>query len=206
MRFLVAGIVAGAFALGLAPAVSADTPDRTVRSGDTLSEISPRDWRYVCVVNVAAERISSCDLIRPGEKLRTRIAAAEKTRLDAWFANLPGPAPATDALEDSQEVEAGTESQNDSVPAPAPTRHTSGSVWDTIAACESGGNWAINTGNGYYGGLQFAQGTWEAHGGLAYAPRADLASPAEQIAVAERTLASQGWGAWPACSSRAGLR
>jgi LysM repeat protein len=71
--------------------------------------------------------------------------------------------------------------------------------WDGVAACESGGNWSINTGNGYYGGLQFSQSTWEAYGGLAYASRADLASKSAQIAVAERTLAGQGIGAWPTC-------
>ena len=71
--------------------------------------------------------------------------------------------------------------------------------WDNVARCESGGNWHINTGNGYYGGLQFSQSTWAAYGGTAYAPRADLASKSEQIAVAERVLAGQGPGAWPIC-------
>lgn len=78
--------------------------------------------------------------------------------------------------------------------------------WDAIAACESGGNWAINTGNGFYGGVQFDQNTWERQGGLRYAPRADLATREEQIAIAAVTQASQGWGAWPVCSSRAGVR
>ena len=72
-------------------------------------------------------------------------------------------------------------------------------VWDKVAACESSGNWSINTGNGFYGGLQFTQSTWEAYGGLKYAVRADLASKAEQIAVAEKVLTSQGPGAWPNC-------
>src|SRR6476646_2300149 len=80
-----------------------------------------------------------------------------------------------------------------------------GSVWDRVAACESGGNWSINTGNGYYGGLQFSGSTWRAYGGGSYAPRADLASRSEQIAVAQRVLASQGPGAWPNCGPRAGL-
>jgi LysM repeat protein len=71
--------------------------------------------------------------------------------------------------------------------------------WDGVAQCESGGNWSINTGNGYYGGLQFSQSTWEAYGGLAYGSRADLATKDEQIVVAERTLAGQGVGAWPTC-------
>ncbi|MFF9852619.1 transglycosylase family protein [Streptomyces litmocidini] len=71
--------------------------------------------------------------------------------------------------------------------------------WDAVAQCESGGNWAINTGNGFYGGLQFTNSTWAAFGGTAYAPRADLASKSQQIAVAEKVLAGQGKGAWPSC-------
>ena len=78
-------------------------------------------------------------------------------------------------------------------------------VWDRVAACESGGNWSINTGNGYYGGLQFSSSTWLAYGGGQYAPRADLASKSQQIAVAQKTLAGQGPGAWPTCSIKAGL-
>jgi resuscitation-promoting factor RpfA len=76
--------------------------------------------------------------------------------------------------------------------------------WDNVAHCESGGNWHINTGNGYYGGLQFSSSTWTGYGGGNYASRADLASKAEQITVANRVLASQGWGAWPVCSRYAG--
>lgn len=79
------------------------------------------------------------------------------------------------------------------------------STWDKVAACESSGNWHINTGNGYYGGLQFTSSTWAAYGGRAYASRADLATKAQQITVAERVLKGQGPGAWPVCSRRAGL-
>ncbi|MEV1066507.1 transglycosylase family protein [Streptomyces sp. NPDC050263] len=77
-------------------------------------------------------------------------------------------------------------------------------VWDRIAQCESGGNWHINTGNGYYGGLQFAASTWRAYGGSAYASTADKASKAQQISVATKVQKAQGWGAWPTCSARAG--
>ena len=80
------------------------------------------------------------------------------------------------------------------------------SDWDRLAQCESGGNWAINTGNGYHGGLQFSQGTWAAYGGTQFAPTANQATREQQIAIAEKTLAGQGWGAWPACSSKLGLR
>lgn len=77
-------------------------------------------------------------------------------------------------------------------------------MWDRIAQCESGGNWSINTGNGYYGGLQFSAGTWRAYGGTAYASTADKASKAQQISVATKVQNAQGWGAWPTCSARAG--
>ncbi len=73
------------------------------------------------------------------------------------------------------------------------------SEWDTVARCESGGNWAINTGNGYHGGLQFSPSTWRGAGGSEFAPAAYLATKEQQIAVAERVLASQGRGAWPTC-------
>ena len=81
---------------------------------------------------------------------------------------------------------------------------SNGATWDALAQCEAGGNWAINTGNGYYGGVQFDQNTWERNGGLRYAGRADLATRGEQIAIAEMTRARQGWGAWPTCSARLG--
>jgi nucleoid-associated protein YgaU len=79
---------------------------------------------------------------------------------------------------------------------------TDGATWDALAQCESGGNWAINTGNGYSGGLQFSPTTWAAYGGTGSA--AD-ASREQQIAVAEQVQASQGWGAWPACAAKLGL-
>jgi len=81
---------------------------------------------------------------------------------------------------------------------------TNGAIWDAIARCESGNNWAINTGNGFYGGVQFDQNTWERNGGMRYAGRADLATREEQIAIAEVTRARQGWGAWPVCGRGAG--
>ncbi len=82
---------------------------------------------------------------------------------------------------------------------------SNGATWDALAQCEAGGNWSINTGNGYYGGVQFDQNTWERNGGLRYAGRADLATREEQIAIATVTQARQGWGAWPTCSARLGV-
>lgn len=78
------------------------------------------------------------------------------------------------------------------------------SQWDQVAACESGGNWQINTGNGYYGGLQFSAETWAGAGGIAYAPTADQATKEQQIEIAENVLAMQGAGAWPNCGGSLG--
>ncbi|QGL47795.1 LysM peptidoglycan-binding domain-containing protein [Micromonospora terminaliae] len=87
---------------------------------------------------------------------------------------------------------------------PAAPASAAGVNWDAVAQCESGGNWHINTGNGYYGGLQFSRSTWNGYGGQKYASRADLASRSEQIAIAEKVLDGQGIGAWPVCGKKGG--
>jgi hypothetical protein len=87
-------------------------------------------------------------------------------------------------------------------PAEAATLRT----WNRLAQCESSGRWHINTGNGYYGGLQFSASTWRGFGGRKFARNAHRATKAEQIRVGERVRRAQGWGAWPYCSRRIGLR
>jgi hypothetical protein len=94
------------------------------------------------------------------------------------------------------------------VAAPAPRRvvtYDGDTVWDALAKCESGGNWAINTGNGYYGGLQFSLGAWQSYGGTAYAAYPHQATRAEQIAVAERLRAARGYQPWPSCRAKLDL-
>lgn len=92
-------------------------------------------------------------------------------------------------------------------PTPTTTRApSSGSVWDDLAECESSGDWSANTGNGFEGGLQFSHSTWVAYGGLEFASHAHLATREQQIIVAERVRAGQGWGAWPSCSRKLALR
>ncbi|MFF8314598.1 transglycosylase family protein [Streptomyces lydicus] len=91
------------------------------------------------------------------------------------------------------------------VAAEQPAEAVTGGTWDRLAGCESGGNWRIDTGNGFSGGLQLAHSTWHSFGGRAYGTRAARASRSQQIHVAERVLARQGWRAWPACSARLGL-
>lgn len=114
--------------------------------------------------------------------------------------DVPQAAPAPVAAAPAPEAPVAAAPQD--TPATASSRDRS--VWDDIAMCESSGDWHINTGNHYYGGLQFWQPTWEQFGGLKYAPRADLATPEQQIAVAEEVLRVQGWDAWPVCARRAG--
>jgi LysM repeat protein len=87
---------------------------------------------------------------------------------------------------------------------PASAAQASSVNWDAVAQCESGGNWSINTGNGFYGGLQFTRGTWKAYGGTEYASTANKASRSEQIRIAERVRNGQGIGAWPICGQKSG--
>jgi resuscitation-promoting factor RpfB len=89
-------------------------------------------------------------------------------------------------------------------PEPQPSVPT-GTIWDQLAECESGGDWSTDTGNGYYGGLQFSDSTWDAYGGEQYAATADEATREEQIAIGRKVQAAQGWDAWPSCAAELGL-
>lgn len=211
-----AAVLASAFALpataepvnavqrGPTKIVAAQTDQKrkkvVVKQGDSLSKIAKKaklsSWRPVWDLN---KKIKHPNLIYPGQKL-VLPAKGEKVK------HRPLPALAVTRVV-SQEQPAATSSSGSrrstvtrSASAPA---GGGGGVWDRLAQCESGGNWGINTGNGYSGGLQFAPGTWRANGGSGSAHNA---SRAEQIRVAERVRASQGWGAWPACSAKLGLR
>ncbi|HEX8803526.1 MAG TPA: transglycosylase family protein [Acidimicrobiales bacterium] len=187
MRGAVTGAVATAGVIGFAGAGYAHSPDtHVVQRGETLSGIVGADWAAVA----AGNGIDNPDLIFPGQVIRLDLRA-EVAAVDTSDAN-QGTAPeAEPAAAPAQQ------------PAPAPASSHGGTVWDSLARCESGGNWSTNTGNGYYGGLQFSQSSWEAAGGSG-SPAG--ASREEQIRVAENLLASQGWGAWPSCSSQLGLR
>jgi len=139
-------------------------------------------------------------------KMDLRKRGAEARRADARRAAARRAAAAQRAAERAAARQAAQQQQQQPTAAPAPSQAppaASGAVnWDAIAQCESGGNWSINTGNGYYGGLQFTQQTWEAYGGLSYAPRADLASRAAQNAGARKVNAAGGLGAWPVCGAQ----
>ena len=174
----------------------------TVQQGDTLSTIARHvygtegDWEGVWWANRHA--VADPDLISVGQSLR--LPAAARVGRYARRARAAAPVPAAPQAP----VQAAPAVSTDTTAAvPAPPAPSGGSVdWVAIAQCESGGDWAADTGNGFYGGLQFTEGTWLGYGGGQYASSANLASEGEQIVVAERVLAGQGIGAWPVCGAR----
>jgi LysM repeat protein len=167
-----------------------------VKQGESLAKIAKKaklpSWRPIYDLN---KKVAHPDLIYPGQKL-VIPAKGEKIK------HRPLPALAVTRTVSVERSAAPATARRSTVTRSA-SAPSSGGVWDRLAQCESGGNWGINTGNGYSGGLQFSQGTWSANGGSG---SANNASRAEQIRVAERVRASQGWGAWPACSAKLGLR
>jgi hypothetical protein len=136
--------------------------------------------------------------------LATALADALEARVALTATEPPPPPEPEPAPEPEPEPEPAPAPEPEPEPAPAPASGAVDvSVWDRLAQCESGGNWSINTGNGYYGGLQFNLDSWRWVGGSGYPHEA---SKGEQIARAEILLERQGWSAWPACSSKLGLR
>lgn len=200
MRFNVkftAFALASAIALFGGASVSAKPGETvTVNSGDTLEAIGAANGSdYVRIFN-ANPQIANPDVIDAGEQLR--IPTAEEALPDR-FGELQAVAAAA-----TQPANYPAQASYSAVAPVAATTPAANGAWDQIAQCESGGNWNTNTGNGYSGGLQFSPGTWAAYGdGSASAA---LASKEAQIAAAEKVLAAQGWGAWPSCSAKAGLR
>lgn len=174
----------------------------TVQTGDYLSKLAATYNTTVQRLYDKNTQVKNPDLIYPGEVLQVPASNEQLT---------PRPLPdegtasvATTATDDdlgtvvSQTAPQSIASGNQTIVSTAPIS----SIWDGIAQCESGGNWSIDTGNGYYGGLQFTLGSWRAYGGTGYP---NQASRAEQIAIAQKLQAAQGWGAWPVCSARLGL-
>ena len=175
----------------------------TVRPGDTLSTIAARaygsaaGWPAVWWAN--RRQVRDPDLITAGE----RLVLPGSHQVPPWLARAARAA--TAAARPAPAARAGTAPAAATAPtqASSPAPASAGGVnWPAIAACESGGNWAASTGNGFYGGLQFTEQTWLGYGGGQYAASANLATPAQQIAVAQRVLAGQGIGAWPVCGAR----
>jgi LysM repeat protein len=201
-----------AVTISLHPAAHHAPASYTVHQGDTLSAIAAHnygnsaDWPAVWWVN--RHQVHNPNVLLVGERLRLpasgHVTAAMAHAAQAAIPDPPPPPPASPASP------ASTAPVSYSQPAPsaaapvynsAPASSAGGVDWNAIAACESGGNWSISTGNGFYGGLQFTQQTWLGYGGGQYASSANLATPSEQIAVAQRVLAGQGIGAWPVCGA-----
>lgn len=177
----------------------------TVAQGDYLSKLASANGTTYLRMFYANTAINDPDLIFPGQILRVPEASEELAARD-----LPVNAP----VEVKQQVAANPAADTQPEPVQAPVRRAAptpvsapavadGSVWDRLAMCEATGNWAINTGNGFYGGLQFTLSSWQAVGGTGLPSDA---SREEQIARGIKLQAIQGWGAWPACSAKLGLR
>jgi LysM repeat protein len=177
----------------------------TVKLGDTLSRIAGNQglgsWRVLYDAN---PRIKNPNLIFPGQELtipsgsghvrhRSFSTGSSSVRHSQRHSTVQRTSSHSTS---SHRLRSGSSSRSSGSVA-------SGSVWDRLAQCESGGNWSTNTGNGFYGGLQFTQSSWRAAGGSGSPQNA---SRSEQIRVAQNLQQMQGWGAWPTCSRKVGLR
>lgn len=173
----------------------------SVQPGDYLEKLATTNDTTSLRLFYANTEIANPDLIYPAEALR--VPATDE-------ALTPREVPANEQIATPSAAESGQAAAPAhsaayapaSVPAAVSTSVGDGSVWDRLAACEAGGNWSINTGNGFYGGLQFTLGSWQAAGGSGYP---NEASREEQIARGQVLQSRQGWGAWPACSAKLGL-
>ena len=176
-----------------------------VQPGDYLDKIARANNTTYHRLFDANEHIKNPDLIYPGDDVRIPHADEElqKRELPTTAKPRVEEKPAPVAQPQRQVTQTQASQRRASQPAPQPTGVISTSVWDRLAQCESSGNWSINTGNGYYGGLQFSLSSWRAVGGQGYPHQA---SKSEQIARAEKLQAIQGWGAWPACTAKLGIR
>jgi LysM repeat protein len=166
----------------------------TIQEGDSLSKIANDHATTYGRLYAANEKITDPNVIYPGDELRI-------PKPDEQLADRPLPTAVAD-------TRTATPNNTEPIAAPRPqpaaaVSVSNGSVWDSIAACESGGNWSINTGNGFYGGLQFTLSSWQAVGGSGYP---NQASREEQITRAQTLQSRQGWGAWPACTAMLGIR
>ena len=164
-----------------------------VQQGEYLEKIATANQSTSLRIYYANTAISNPDLIYPNQQLRIPEATENLT---------PREVPVNQTIATPTTQEATTAAAPRRAAAPANYSAGNGSVWDKLAACEAGGNWAINTGNGYYGGLQFSLSSWRGVGGSGLPSEA---SREEQIMRGQMLQARSGWGAWPACSAKLGL-
>lgn len=171
-----------------------------VQPGDSLSKIAKQNETTYPRLYDANPKIEDPDLIYAGDKVRipSKDEKFKKRPLESYVA------PSTEQTNISSQPETPAQtSWQPAPPAPVQSANVGGGVWDRLAQCESGGNWSINTGNGYYGGLQFTLSTWHSVGGSGYPHQA---SRGEQIKRGQILQARSGWGQWPACTAMLGLR
>ncbi len=183
--------------ISLHPGAHQGPASYTVQQGDTLSVNAAHaygtaaDWPAGWWAN--RHEVPNPNVIAAGQRLQLPASA----QVPAWMARA-----ALAAVTAPAAVSAPQADPPISAPVSTAAPASSGGVnWSAIAACESGGNWSANTGNGFYGGLQFTEQTWLGYGGGQYAPSANMATEAQQIAVAQRVLGRQGIGAWPVCGA-----
>jgi LysM repeat protein len=188
--------------ISLHPGAHQGPASYTVQQGDTLSVIAAHaygnaaDWPAVWWAN--RDQVPNPNVIAAGQRLRLPASGQVPT----WMARAARAVIPARSLVPAPAVSVSRADPPAAAPVSTAAPASSGEVnWSAIAACESGGNWSANTGNGFYGGLQFSEQTWLGYGGGQYASSANLATAAQQIAVAERVLAGQGIGAWPVCGA-----
>jgi LysM repeat protein len=186
----------------------------TVQAGDYLAKLAAQNNTTYVRIFDANSQIQDPNLIYPGEVLSIPSATEQlpnrqlpqATTSDETETPAPVVAPQPTVQPEAATVTPATTptlTSSDQAASPAATPPVaSGSIWDDLAQCESGGNWSIDTGNGFYGGLQFTLSSWQAVGGSGYP---NQASRSEQIMRAEMLQTQQGWGAWPVCSAKLGL-
>lgn len=209
----IAGLITAALILGaasktaLAESVTSDeqaeaTPPVMVEvvKGDSLSKIANNHQTTYIRLFDANDFIEDPNVIHPGQQVRIpgadeQLASRELPKRVSQPAEKQAPGVASSS---TRKFAAKATSS-----ATAPVQQSSGDVWDALARCESGGNWSINTGNGYYGGLQFTASTWKSVGGSGL-PHQN--SREEQIYRGQILQARSGWGQWPACTKKLGLR
>jgi len=165
-----------------------EVKDPTLAKGKTKTKIEGKDGQRVRTYAVTLENGEQVSRKKTGDE----VASKPVTKIVLVGTKEDEPKEGTDS---SSKTSGGTKAAG-----------PGSGVWYQLAKCESGGNWGINTGNGYYGGLQFTASTWRAQGGTAYAPLPSQATPAQQIVIASKLQKKAGWGQWPACTSKLGLR
>ena len=194
--------------------IDVDEDDRVTPSMDTpvtegmtikVDQVSTTDYEATESFDAEPNYVDDPELERGTEEVRVEGTPGERT-VTHRLIMVNGAQESNDIInsKETRPATPATIARGTKEPAAAPAV-ADGSVWDTIAQCESTGNWAINTGNGFSGGLQFTDSTWQAFGGGEYASQAWQASREQQIAVAQKVQAAQGWGAWPACTAKLGI-